>query len=69
MAWVAVDKDGTEVIGINKPFRDGNYWSFPDENYGALCKYTIISLIGYSLTWNDDPVELNKFAIFKEGVD
>lgn len=58
MAWLAVDKDGTEVIGVNKPFREGDYWSFPDEKYGELYQDTIISLIDNSLTWEDEPVEL-----------
>lgn len=87
MAWLAVDKDGTEKIFQAEPFRRCNYishvfidflpvhytknlrhkwasgWStdlndaFP-EFCIVLPKGTIKKIIGYNLTWKDEPVEI-----------
>lgn len=61
MAWVAVNKNGVEVIFSFKPYRWNNsYWveDFTDDIY--LPKGTIKKLIGRDLTWNDEPVELKE---------
>ena len=65
MAYLAVDKDGTERIFNNKPYRD-NYLPIWMYSYyvplGAtsveLPKGSIRKLIGRELTWEDEPVEL-----------
>ena len=71
MAWVAVSKAGTELIFPAKPIRDGAWWSCIEEisiegEYGdvemsiELPKGSIEKLIGRTLTWNDEPVELKE---------
>ena len=66
MAWVAVDKDGTEWICEDKPLReplfDDGYtfdsaWVAGSDQV-QLPKGSIFKLIGRELTWNDNPVEL-----------
>lgn len=71
MAFLAVNKDGTEIISRIKPYRDLQYGFFECiENIGVgshcscsdasvtLPKGSILKLIGRELTWNDEPVEL-----------
>ena len=70
MAWLAVNKDGTEWITPGKPVRDwGDYWEFFEEVYvegefGSMSikielpKGSIYKLLGKELTWDDEPVEL-----------
>ena len=61
MAWLAVDKDGTECICSTKPYRVrciGN-------NFFRTCaielpKGSIKKLIGRNLTLKDEPVNLNE---------
>ena len=61
MAWVAVDKDGSEWMHKGIPVRSkydvwiDTYW----EGCIELPKGTIKKLIGRELTWSDEPVELN----------
>ena len=72
MAWVAVDKNGTEFIFNNKPHRsiyenmfqiDENdifTYEWIDDKYCGcinLPKGSIKKLIGKDLTWNDEPIE------------
>lgn len=61
MAWLAVNKDGTEVItdNINNTHRNmfGGYW-YCCSQIIVLPKGTIKKLIGRELTWNDEPVEI-----------
>lgn len=62
MAWVAVDKDGTEKIFSDycKPIR-GYYIEHLGKWIGigiVVPKGTIKKLIGRELTWEDEPVEL-----------
>ena len=73
MAYVAVNKDGTENIFNYKPIVNDAYykdlrhtelvecWS-PEGLYGdssvRLPRGTIEKLIGRKLTWEDEPVEL-----------
>lgn len=67
MAWLAVDKDGTEAIYNIKPFRGVNkikhnteMWALPTlgSYYILLPKGSIKKLTGKDLTWNDEPVKL-----------
>ena len=71
MAWVAVDKYGSEFIFKNGPQRiecswsdcrsdyDESYFCVEDYNSGIkLPKGTIRKIIGYELTWYNDPVEI-----------
>ena len=67
MAWVAVDKNGSECIFEKKPFRLRKQWmipiSFKNEEYcgfSDLPKGSIEKLIGKKLTWDDSPVELKE---------
>lgn len=59
MAWVAVDKEGSEFIYETEPFRDENReWWWSAINFIELPKGSIKKLIERELTWNDEPVEL-----------
>lgn len=63
MAWVAVDKDGTEFMCCSRPFRRyllGEWWPDADSDRIVipLPRGTVEKLIGKQLTWEDDPVEL-----------
>lgn len=64
MAYVAVDRDGTEFIYSHLPERwNGVCWSVPEYLFGheiSLPPGTIRKLIGRDLTWSDDPVELTE---------
>lgn len=71
MAWLAVNKNGTELITPEKPVRVRGYqWDYSEEvciesEQGSvsieieLPKGSIYRLIGKELTWNDEPVELS----------
>ena len=65
MAWLAVNKDGTEIITKNKPIKFPFGWEDSEGEYEGYCDYSIIipnvtiqKLIGCSLTWEDEPFEL-----------
>ena len=68
MAWLAVNKDESEVIFNEYPFNcmcgmEADEWLCQDqhgENLGTvfLPKGTIKKLIGRELTWEDEPVEI-----------
>lgn len=60
MAYVAVNKDGTEYIYPEKPFRLTESWTGIKMNTTpiALPKGSIEKLIGKTLTWKDKPVKL-----------
>lgn len=70
MAWLAVNKDGSETVSIYEPYRTnkdtwncnteaGDGWDiFVIEQIGSLRKGTIEKILGYKLTWADDPVEV-----------
>jgi len=68
MAYVTVDKDGTEAIFYRKPFRGKspqdswlpNNKRGDEEIYIDLPKGSIRKLIGRELTWEDEPVELKE---------
>lgn len=63
MAWLAVDKDGTECICSTEPYRDlvDFKWcieNLPESNAVELPKGSIKKLIGRELSFADEPVEL-----------
>lgn len=75
MAWVAVDKDSTEIIFTDKPCRmyddveDCEYWDTTSGMFVVLPKGTIKKLIGKTLTWEDEPVELKEDTVEKITID
>lgn len=59
MAWLAVDKNGTEKIWQLKPIRVTTMWSgFINTDIVPLPSGSIEKLIGRKLTWDDEPVEI-----------
>lgn len=64
MAYVAVDKDGSECIFARKPYRsmDWEMWDpgHQENNFNFLPKGMIKKMIGRPLTWEDEPVELKE---------
>nr|DAY39053.1 MAG TPA: hypothetical protein [Caudoviricetes sp.] len=72
--FLAVNKNGDEVILDNAPARQGEIWtderSAHDEEYFSvedhnsaivLPRGTIYKLAGRHLTWEDDPISLKSF--------
>ncbi len=61
MAWLAVDKDGTEMCFLGKcPVRYKNEWILDEddaEDAYVLIKGSIKKFIGRNLTWNDNPLK------------
>lgn len=66
MAWVAVNKNGTEILSLFEPYRVTNYWTCSMYMHMFLSglillpKGSIKKLIGRDLTWEDNPVELKE---------
>lgn len=67
MAWVAVDKKGSEFIYEEKPDRGPEEWHTPycdwidgPYDYVELPYGSIKKLIGHELSWNDEPVKLEE---------
>lgn len=58
MAWVAVDKDGSEWIYNSKPHREDESWVDDYLNLVPLPKGAIKKLIGKELGWEDNPEEV-----------
>lgn len=67
MAYLAVEKDGSVWLFQHKPkrqqvFEDGELvcedWQEQSNVYQEITEMTIEQLIGSSLTWEDEPVEL-----------
>ena len=63
MAWLAVDKNGTECICSTKPYQDlGDFkWcieNLPESNAVELPQGSIKKLIGRELSFSEEPVEL-----------
>lgn len=70
MSWLAVDKDTTEHIFNNKPYRDNiknfykngkthYFWASPKiYDKVKLPKGSIKKLIGVELGWDDAPIQL-----------
>lgn len=61
MAWVAVDYNGIEGIYDSKPVRYNNcFWIQEWGDSVSLPKGSIEKLTGRTLTWNDEPIELEE---------
>ena len=63
MAWVAINKNGTEYIFRNKPERLSVNWQnlvYVFYTDIRLPKGSIKKFIGRDLTWQDEPVELKE---------
>ena len=61
MAWVAVNKNGEEVIFEFEPERKQDlFWVEYIGDFLYLPKGSIKKLIGRDLTWEDEPVELKE---------
>lgn len=70
MAWLTVNKDGTEWIMPGKPVRGWcGHWEYSEKVYVEseqgyvsieieLPKGSVYKLLGKELTWDDEPVEL-----------
>lgn len=61
MAWLAVDKNGTECLFSHKPSRGLEYYKWRimvNGTFIELPKGSIKKLIGKELTWSDEPVKL-----------
>ncbi len=60
MAFLCVDKDGTEWIWDSRPYRDAFFWRVdnPFDNMVELPQGTIFKIINRVLTWEDEPVEI-----------
>ena len=61
MAWLAVDKDGSEIVYGDKPYRYdwlGEWCCEIGVGLVYLPKGTIKKPIGKELTWSDEPVKL-----------
>lgn len=64
MAWVAVNKEGTEKMYPREPKRCETMWDEflePDNPFAIVIpKGSIKKLIGRDLSWEDNPVELKE---------
>ena len=60
MAWVAIDKDGTEAVFPDFPHIGKDIWEDDGGNCFELRRGSISNLIGRKLTWLDEPVELKE---------
>lgn len=60
MAWIARDKDNDLYIYTNKPKRDEmrSLWISDNFDFAKLSYNGDKNLIGKTITWDDEPVEL-----------
>lgn len=59
MAWLAVNKDGSEYVYASCPERGERFFGYEGNRYYVgLPKVTIKKIIGRELTWQDEPVEI-----------
>jgi hypothetical protein len=62
MAYLAVNKDGDEVMFKHKPYFDYDLEAWRDgktHQFGVfLPKCSIIAMTGQKLTWNDEPIKI-----------
>jgi hypothetical protein len=61
--YLAVDKDGTENIFQEEPWRHYTYWASSHEfgNQIKCPKGTILRLIGRELEWEDEALEVTEW--------
>ena len=58
MAWLAVNKNGTELVCDREPYLEwDSFWSCISDNV-SIPSGTIEKILGRKLTWEDKPVEL-----------
>lgn len=75
MAWVAVDKNGNEVMFNTKPNRKEDVWFSEEDIYGkvVLSRSSVIKLLGKDLKWPNSVIEvkdrLNPIWIARESWD
>lgn len=70
--WLAVDKDGKEIISEGALQRVNDYWDLSFEECGQndiphvcaikVVKGSIEKLAGKKLTWKDEPVCIKDFS-------
>lgn len=70
MAWLAVNKDGTEKIFKHYPYRENNEWvddsghtsenwySFEPDTGTTLPFNSILALTGQKITFEDEPIKI-----------
>lgn len=60
MAWLAVDKDGSEYVYQDKPIRKDKLFDRQEDESELvqLPEGSIKKLTGKELTWDDEPIEL-----------
>lgn len=60
MAWLAVDKDGSEYVYQDKPIRKDKLFDRQEDESELvqLPEGSIKKLIGKELTFDDEPIEL-----------
>jgi hypothetical protein len=60
--WLAVDEDGSECAFEFPPIRERKQWTDRDDGYNWIQfpKGSIEKLLGYKLTWSDEPVMLEE---------
>lgn len=62
MAWLAVDRDGTELCFHGKPERLKSRWVLNDQDtkeVHVLPKGAIERFLGRKITWEDEPIEIH----------
>jgi len=78
--WLAVDQNGDEHFFIKKPVRrqhpllpnGDDYWISGENNGYQLAIGMIKALLGYNITWQDEPVEWDgapEKCVWKHGDD
>ena len=61
MAYLVVDKDGTELLFVNEPIKADKTWfdgSRDNSHWSPLKTGTIKQLTGKELTWNDEAIKI-----------
>lgn len=58
MCWLAVDKNGSELIFTERPIRAKDFWISDRANSVHLDEGSIFELTKIDLSWNDEPVEI-----------
>jgi len=61
MAYLVVDKDGTELLFINEPIKADKCWfdeSRDNSHWSSLKNGTIKQLTGKELTWEDEAIKI-----------
>lgn len=59
MAWVAVNKDGSELVFDKKPYRYEPFWIwclYSNTDAPKLPKGSIKKITGRDISWSDEPL-------------